>query len=165
MKKVNEIPSDSWNEYEFRQKEFEVHRHTQTIPVLFDEDFRMVDPTPTKWYTLFEEDVRNLKQKSFQVYGEGYIIRLLLVKLKAKKSIPSHTDGGPSLNLAKRIHVPLVTTNEVIFTVGGKEQKMKAGEMWEINNTRRHSVYNQNKKDRINLIFDYIPLYKGGHIK
>ena len=156
--KVVNLPFKMWEQYTYRQKTFNVHRHTQTIPVLFDEDFRVDKPTSTQWYSLFEEDLRGLKQKLFKVYGEGYIVRCILVKLKARKSIPSHVDGTMSFTLAKRIHVPIVTTDEVVFTVGGEVKKMREGEMWEINNSqKRHSVHNKSSHDRIHLIIDYVP--------
>ena len=80
-----------------------------------------------------------------------------MVKLKARKRIPPHVDAGMSLNLAKRIHVPIVTTDEVVFTVGGEIKKMREGEMWEINNSQKqHSVHNKSRHDRIHLIFDYV---------
>ena len=78
--------------------------------------------------------------------------------LKAKKSIPTHVDGGESLNIARRIHVPIVTTHKVSFTVGDETKLMREGEMWEINNSRKkHSVQNTSSYDRIHLIFDYVP--------
>ena len=158
VKKLNNLPSQVWEEYSFRQKTFDVHKHTQTIPVIFDEDFRLYNPTHTKWYPLFEEDLKKLKQKASKVYGDGYIVRCILVKLKAKKSIPTHVDGGESLNIARRIHVPIVTTHKVSFTVGDETKLMREGEMWEINNSRKkHSVQNTSSYDRIHLIFDYVP--------
>ena len=154
--KVVNLPFQIWEEYNYRQKKFDEHCHTQTIPILFDEDFRLHNPTPTYWYPLFEDVLRNLKQKMFKVYGEGHIIRCILVKLKARKRIPPHVDVGMSLNLAKRIHVPIVTTDEVVFTVGGEIKNMREGEMWQINNSQEHSVHNKSRHDRIHLIFDYV---------
>ena len=34
-----------WEKFTYRQKTFDVHKHTQTVPLIFDKDFRMDNPT------------------------------------------------------------------------------------------------------------------------
>ena len=154
VKKVDSI-SSSWEEFDYRQNTYQVHQHTQTIPILFDADFRL--STPSKWYPLFEEHLRKLQDIAAKFYGDGYIIRCILTNLKANKNIAPHIDGGDSLITCKRIHVPIITTDKVLFTVGGEEKNMRVGEMWEINNGKKpHAVYNNSDEDRVHLIFDYV---------
>jgi quercetin dioxygenase-like cupin family protein len=52
--------------------------------------------------------------------------------------------------------VPVITTEGVIFTVGGEPRSLPAGEIWEINNTREHSVENTSDRDRVHLIVDWV---------
>ena len=56
-----------------------------------------------------------------------------------------------------RIHVPIITNDEVVFSVGGEELNMREGEMWEINNATLHAVENRSEQDRIHLIVDWVP--------
>ena len=156
LKKVD-LMSSFWEEFDYRQNRFKVHQHTQTIPILFDADFRVTNPTPTKWYPLFEEHLSKLHNIASQFYGDGYIIRCILTNLKANKNIEPHIDQGNSLNRGNRVHVPIITSDKVLFTVGEEEKNMRVGEMWEINNTNKtHAVYNNSDEDRVHLIFDYI---------
>ena len=38
--KVKSFSQDDWDEFDFRQKSYKVHRNTETIPLIFDTDFR-----------------------------------------------------------------------------------------------------------------------------
>jgi aspartyl/asparaginyl beta-hydroxylase (cupin superfamily) len=65
-------------------------------------------------------------------------------------------DSGYSLESCNRIHIPIITNNEVYFTVGGERKNLKDGEMWQINNNNKmHSVENNSNQDRIHLITDW----------
>ena len=161
LEKVNQLTNADWEEYNFRQIRFKPHIHTQTIPIIFDEDFRNTNPSCTKWYSIFESDIDFLKKKISKFYGGGYIIRCILTKLISNKSIPTHIDVGMSLSMCKRIHIPIVTNDSVIFTVDNEKKNLKTGEMWEINNCKcAHSVENNSDIDRIHLIIDYVPYQK-----
>jgi len=154
-KKVNHI--NSWEDYQFRQKTYEVHKYTKTIPLIFDEDFKHKDPTYHKQYNNYKEEIEKIKKVFTKKFGQGYIIRAILVNLPAQKIIPEHIDGGDSLNSCKRIHVPLITNDEILFTVGDETRNLKVGEMWEINNSKKpHSVENNSKEDRVHLIIDWV---------
>ena len=162
VKKVD-FMSSFWEEFDYRQNRFKVHQHTQTIPILFDADFRLSNPTPSKWYPLFEEHLRKLKELASKFYGDGFIIRCILTNLKANKNIAPHIDKGSSLHLGNRVHIPIITSDKVLFTVGEEEKNMKVGEMWEINNGNKiHAVYNNSDEDRVHLIFDYI-IYRNSY--
>ena len=51
-KKVKNI--NSWEDYQFRQKTYEVHKYTKTIPLIFDEDFKHENPTYHKQYNNYK---------------------------------------------------------------------------------------------------------------
>ena len=53
IKKVGQIKD--WNKYQFRQKTFDVHKHTKTIPLIFNEDFRLKDPTYHTHYDKYKK--------------------------------------------------------------------------------------------------------------
>lgn len=157
IRKVKKITANEWDEYTFRQNTFAVHRHTKTIPIIFDEDFRMKEISYTKWYSSFETDLKKIQKIVSKKYGDGYINRCILTKLLSGRVISPHCDSGLALSLGKRIHIPLITNRNVEFSVDGEVKNMKRGEMWEINNTNKiHSVCNHGKDDRVHLILDYV---------
>jgi len=148
----------NWEKFVYRQQTFDVHKHTQTVPLIFDEDFRITNPTYLEDFNRYKDCLAELKQKFKKKLGEGFIIRALLVKLKNNSAIPPHIDAGMSLSSCNRVHIPIVTNNKVIFTVGEESKYLKVGEIWEINNSRkRHAVSNSSNKDRVHLIVDWMP--------
>ena len=36
--KISEFTREEWLKYDWRQKVFDVHRHTETIPLIYDEE-------------------------------------------------------------------------------------------------------------------------------
>ena len=148
---------DDWDEFKWRQKRFEVHKKTKTIPLIFDKDFRVNNPTYHLHYAFFQKDLHELWKLYTTHFKKGFIIRALLVMLPAKSKIPIHIDRGTSLDLCRRTHIPIVTHKDVVFEVDGEKKHLKEGEIWEINNTnKRHTVTNNSNKDRIHLILDWM---------
>lgn len=161
QEKVRALGEDDWGAIDWRQKRFEAHKHTQTIELVFDRDFRHENPTKHAMYDRLGCDellAPILESIADYFTGDGYAVRLLLVRLLAKGRIPQHVDTGYSLCTARRIHVPVITNDGVIFTVGGEPRALPAGEIWEINNTRAHSVENTSDQDRVHLIVDWVVL-------
>lgn len=154
IRKVKKISKLEWEEFDFRQKTFEAHKFTQTVPVIFDKNFQS---TKTKWYNLFKEELKHIENICIRHYGQGKIVRVILTKLPSHKEIPPHIDSGHLLEGIRRIHIPLISSKEVLFVVDNEVKNMKVGEMWEINNTNKiHSVRNHGKNDRVHMIIDYI---------
>ncbi len=84
----------------------------------------------------------------------------MAARLEAGGIIKPHHDKHPSFHYGHRIHIPIVTNPRVRFMIDGRPQKMSIGEVYEINNQKKHSVMNKGSEGRINFIFDYIPLIK-----
>ena len=55
-----------------------------------------------------------------------------------------------------RIHIPVITNDEVEFILDNKRLIMKEGECWYINANFTHSVANRGTNDRIHLVIDGI---------
>jgi hypothetical protein len=89
--------------------------------------------------------------------GKGTILRVLLVKLTHGEVIDPHFDEGISLLQSHRVHVPIITHDQVLFCVGGEKRHLAAGEIWEINNATVHYVENFSNHDRVHLIVDWAP--------
>jgi len=159
LAKVQALGEDDWGAVDWRQNRFEAHKYTQTIELLFDRDFRHENPTKHAMYDRLgcDELLAPILESIADYYtGDDYPIRLLLVRLLPKGLIPQHVNTGYSLTTARRIHVPVVTNEGVIFTVGGEPRALPAGEIWEINNTREHSVENTSDRNRVHMIVDWV---------
>ena len=151
----------AWNEHEQRQKDYEVHRQTQSIVLLF----AGVDSWPTievlempGWDRLANVVVPLMDQIIARWYPPGgRIIRAMIARMPPGARIDPHHDAHPSFACGHRIHVPIDTNPRVRFTVDGRPFNLQAGRVYEINNLKTHSVINKGPTDRTHLIFDYVP--------
>lgn len=84
---------------------------------------------------------------------------LMVVKLLAGKGIAEHIDEAGIYKYAHRVHIPIITNEGCVFTIDGKDGRMSAGEIVEINNTVPHSVINGDT-DRVHLIVDIMGIHK-----
>ena len=159
--KIEQIPAARWLESE-RERMFDVHRDTQALLLVHFEDFKYERPDYRELYTELQDELAPLVDYVSRYYQDnGFVIRLLLAKLVAGGKIPQHTDAGYSLLNCHRVHLPIVTNDDVAFIVGGEEINMQVGELWEINNGTVHAVENRGEEDRIHLIIDWMPNYAG----
>ncbi len=164
VSKLQQILSENnfdWYEWDFRAKKFPNLYQTQTVPILFDESWEFKYVQKHKHYPLFEEEIiklENYLQKDV-FKKDGFILNALLVRLLSKNSIKRHIDNGLHFHrsIFTRIHIPIFTNDNCIFTCGGEEKNFKVGEMWDPNYTMQfHEVNNMGDTDRINLIFDWV---------
>jgi len=166
---VNNLTEAQWTSFSVRQKRYEVHQHTETIGLVYDPDFRHSHPTRLPALQLFEEALRpalwmtadhfeetETGQQLVRENGQGYFIRATLVRLKAGCSIDEHQDMNFSLTHSHRVHLPIITNDRVLFTVGKETINMREGQLTEVNNRRRHSVHNEGPEDRVHLILDFV---------
>jgi hypothetical protein len=92
---------------------------------------------------------------------ERRIVRSLLAAMPAGVEIPTHHDTGEWVRRTHRIHVPIVTGDDVDFLVGPSEDamvrmKLDEGRIIELNNQAKHAVKNRMDRYRTHLIFDYL---------
>ena len=155
---VSQQSDADWEQDDHRQTTFPPHRFTQTIPLLFDPDFRHENPTRQSKFAAFESELRPVFEFLANMYGrDGMSVRCILTRLAPGLRIPRHRDDGFSLCYSHRIHIPISSNDSVFFMVGGEEIAMKEGEVWEINNVREHAVRNDGETSRIHLIVDWAP--------
>lgn len=159
--RVEQFPAEKWLESE-RERLFDVHRDTQALLMVHFEDYKYRKPDYRELYSELQDAITPVISYIADYYrNNGVIVRLLLAKLVAGGKIPKHTDAGYSLLNCHRIHLPIVTNEDVYFHVGGEEINMRAGELWEINNGTVHAVDNRGTEDRIHLIVDWMPNHAG----
>jgi hypothetical protein len=147
-----------WSEHTIRQN-LGVHKNTETLEVIWDWESLETDKIGKIHSNYYKLDMESFLEKIKPIYesnyGDGYFIRVLVVKLKASSNIEPHVDNGYSLMTAKRTHIPIITNSGVTFTVGDETKYLKEGEIWEIDNSKVHSVDNNSDLDRVHLIMDY----------
>lgn len=163
---VDALGEAAWDESAQRQQIYRAHRSTRTIGLIYDEDMRHDRPTRRPAFDAMEAllapamaRIRDYYAPAHAAAGtplsNGYFVRIVLVRLAAGAEVTSHTDNGPSLKRAHRIHLPILTNERVLFAVKGDIRHMPAGALWEINNRRPHAVRNGGA-DRIHAILDYV---------
>jgi hypothetical protein len=149
--------TDAWSRDDYRQKVYAVHKDTNSIPLIWsantwrpgDEVERMSYPELEKYQGLVDEIAGKFP---------GYTVsKAMFAKLPAGKSIPGHIDSIPILRHSRRFHVPIVTHEDVAFSVDGKVFHLETGHLYEINNCLFHTVENNSPCDRIHLIVDLLP--------
>ena len=88
----------------------------------------------------------------------GKMGKVVLINLPGNKEILKHQDSGDYLDIVRRFHIPIITNKNVYFQVGDEVKNMKAGECWEINNSKPHSVKNEGVENRVHLLIDVMPM-------
>ena len=84
--------------------------------------------------------------------------RVRVVKLESGAKIETHVDPSSGRGQSEvRLHIPIITNDEVEFYSRGERVSMKAGELWFIDTSYPHSVFNKSNVDRIHLIIDCVP--------
>jgi hypothetical protein len=88
-------------------------------------------------------------------YAEGAYPRVMLARMAPGGVIHPHRDQNPAAKWPHKIHVPLLTNDDVTFWVDGKSFHFAEGQAVEVNNMGVHAVENGGTTDRIHLIFEY----------
>ena len=150
--KINNL---DWDSFDYRQKNSEGnHAATKSVPLIFDENRK--EAIKTNNYQLFEEELTKISEIFKEKIGDGILFTALLINLPAGKKIGLHTDVGENFEQSRRIHIPIQTNEECLFSVEEDTRNLKEGEIWEINNTgKNHKVVNNGNTDRIHLLVDW----------
>jgi len=91
-------------------------------------------------------------------YERADFARVMLARMAPGGVIHPHRDENPAAKWPHKIHVPLVTNENVTFFVDGNQYHFAEGEAVEVNNMGLHAVENRGTTDRIHLIFEYYDL-------
>lgn len=159
--KLLEIDDSFWKIDQTRQKKYTLHKDTECLnntffPLFYDDTLPIV------------VDKKNLLPKSIQnktdeIIAElenefdGKVLNSSYIKLFAGGVIPPHVDDIKYFQRVKRFQVCIYSNPYVYFNIGQTQLIFEEGDCYQINNTKWHSVYNEGKTDRINLIVDIMP--------
>lgn len=93
-------------------------------------------------------------------YGPGSIYSLQISKMPPKANIQTHFDNGIVFDKAHRVHTVVKTNHDTTFNACGNDYSFQVGTVFELNNTKLHSVRNNSPdEERVHLIIDYLPKY------
>jgi hypothetical protein len=95
------------------------------------------------------EYIRQIMTAFGEVFG-----RSRLMRLEPGHEVPPHVDVNYHWFNRVRIHIPIVTTEDVLFYCGEKHVHMAAGEAWIFNSWAEHSVKNNGDRTRVHLVLD-----------
>lgn len=151
----------AWAGNTYRQQEYEVHRQTQSVVMVFTDGAGWPDIEVRRengWDLLAATAVPIMQRLIEDHYPPGgTIIRAMAARLAAGGVIKTHRDKHPSFHYGHRIHIPIITNPRVRFMIDGRPYRMEVGKVYEINNQKQHSVMNKGADARVNFIFDYVP--------
>ena len=80
--------------------------------------------------------------------------RTRLLRLAPGAGVPKHADTNYHWFYRVRVHIPVITREEVRFHCDGESVHMAAGEAWVFDNWRLHHVVNPTPDERIHLVGD-----------
>jgi hypothetical protein len=85
-------------------------------------------------------------------------LRCLLARLPADTVIAPHVDRAPYFSKSLRVHIPVETNESVYMVADGLSYSMSEGEVWVLNNSGVHAVWNAHPTHaRTHLICDFLP--------
>lgn len=151
----------AWQEQALRQQNYEVHKDTESIVMLFcDEEWPEGEIYKEAGWDRIADVAQPMIDDIIDTYYQpgGTVLRAMAAKLKANGRIRPHRDSLRSFGMGHRIHIPITSSEFVRFTIGGKPYAFEPGNVYELNNQLTHSVVNMGNEDRITFIFDYVPV-------
>lgn len=153
------IPESVWDaENADKPNRFEALDKTRHIVFRFVDsvrDWRSSHDRPAwaQWCELLEPAMR--AAVADYGYVNGVFPRAMLARMAPGGVIKPHRDANAAAKWPHKIHIPLLTNDNVTFFVEDTGYRMPEGEAAEVNNMAVHSVRNEGDTDRIHLIFEY----------
>ena len=151
LNKVLSLNEPQWLSYKQRKTGVAAEK-TDTIPLVYDKKIKLNSHITHELYENFKDDIYtavNLCDVGTKVE------QAMLTRLGSGVEIKRHRDRGIITAATHRIHIPIITNSECIFTVDTESKFLPAGEVWIIDNVDKyHSVSNMGEKSRIHLIID-----------
>lgn len=81
--------------------------------------------------------------------------RIRIMRLEPGANIFTHRDLGDAWALGEvRLHIPIITSDQVYFYVDEERVMMKPGELWFCDFSRPHRVANKGSEARLHLVLD-----------
>lgn len=149
-------PESLWDADQGFQKQLAPYRKTRTIYLLMTVGGPLAPTRELAGWAPLRDAFAPIAERIATFYPRpGRVLNAQIALLGPGLDIPEHVDFGPTLEVTHRVHVPLETHPEVQFIVEGENIQLKVGEAYELDNMRRHRVFNPSPFRRIHIIVDY----------
>ena len=158
LNSVSEFTEEEWNEYSDRKKTGGMAAaNSDTIPLIYDPKSNIESKIEHKKYKEFKRYIDEISKIVIPALDCNEPKQAIFTRLHPGSEIKRHRDRGPVTAKTHRVHLPVITNEMCIFTVGEESLNMKAGDLWVIDNVDKyHSVINAGDSHRIHLIIDFI---------
>lgn len=161
IEKVNNIVKNGWKDYCFGQASLDKIQSLDVI-ILFSlpekHNLMLRKLVVNKeLLNIFKDEITEISNIFEQHYPNKQPKRITLNNMRSNSIIPEHRDFLYHYENTIRVHVPIITNENVVFQFPSVNQSlhMKVGEIVEFNNNIPHSGYNKSDDDRIHLILDF----------
>ena len=145
-----------WKQEQWRQQRYEVHKNTETIFLRFRDKNKQGVINDYPLMDVYRSDVDTCLDTLKQHYKfDDYCV--IISNLLSGEQIYPHVDNNRTryFQNSHRVHLPIKTNPDVLFTCGDETISMEEGWFYEIDNTNCvHSVANNSPYDRYHYIFD-----------
>jgi Aspartyl/Asparaginyl beta-hydroxylase len=85
-------------------------------------------------------------------------MRCLLARLPPGARVATHIDRAPYFAQTIRLHIAVISHENAYMFCAGETYCMKPGELWALNNSAPHGVWNASEtRPRTHLICDFLP--------
>lgn len=122
--------------------------------------------------TYLQNDIQCYTYKAFQYFPETYkavldinrfvegeqIGRVIVTRLKPGASITPHIDEGDAAEMYDRYHLVIQSDEGSEFHIEDQMVNMKEGQLYWVDNNKKHWVNNNGTVDRIHLIVDIMKI-------
>lgn len=158
LERLRAVGEATWNGEDARKENrFTCFHHTRHIIARFIPSNR--DPMEfysTPFWTIWEPLLRPILERVASHYdlAEPEFPKVMFARLAAGAVIDRHVDGVGSNLVTHKIHIPLITSDQVWFEVADTRFQLAPGQAYELNNIKPHAVRNDGDADRIHLIFE-----------
>lgn len=124
----------------------------RSVPHPYEEVVKVIKFYPDEFLDFIPllEETLDVVSKHFKVHTP---VKAFIAKMTSMSRIERHRDCNPY----RRVHIPILTNPNVIFTVDEVDFHMETGGIYELDESKFHSVVNNGAEDRHHLIIDYLP--------
>lgn len=155
---IDKLPTHYWDQQNLlKRNEYPVFHSTEHIVMRFvgaNDDPR--DFTTNLSWGLFSATLLPIMAKvsnCLKITAPNYP-KVMFARLRANSNIEQHIDHGSSHPRVHKIHVPLVSHQNIEFLISDSKFYLEPGKAYEVNNLKPHGVVNPTPIDRIHLIFE-----------
>ncbi|MDE1156500.1 MAG: aspartyl/asparaginyl beta-hydroxylase domain-containing protein [Acidobacteriaceae bacterium] len=154
IREVQAIPEEQWVPH-FNTQDYEGHWSSLA---LCSASGRTEDIFPSSSNTSFYNTPLYAEMPALRAVLEHFRFPLKsvrLLRLQSESTVREHRDRDLSLRDGElRLHVPIMTNEQVEFIVANRQLPLRAGEAWFIDFSQPHRIYNRSSSPRVHLVID-----------